>query len=397
MFRPGTATGDDALQAATSRMQTEQPNTTNVITKLGAATIRVTLPEPLVIGATSITFREYALVSVTDDRGEIGRSFTLTRGGPVAAIVRDQIAPLATGASSGEPKELFARLQRANLASFATGVGLRALSLVDLAIWDLLGRRENTSIAELLGSRAPATMPVTAIVGYPPTLRGAGVAAQVRSLYARGWRRFKLPIAASASLSYERLRAAHDAAPGCWLGLDAGWSFDTPALALAFLEGLPVELGWFEDIFPPGDIDSLVALRRQSSVPIAMGDDQGGSYFPDALINANAVDVVRIDLTTMGGISGCTRVIERCVQAGVAFAPHMSGHLHAAVLAALGHDVPIEWGFPGSGVDPFEDSLSQPTVADGRMQPFAPAPGLDLQPNLGWLAEQTVDDPDNTL
>ena len=75
----------------------------------------------------------------------------------------------------------------------------------------------------------------------------------------------------------------------------------------------------------------------------------------------------------------------------------MFGHVHSRVFAALGHDVPIEWGVPGSGVDQFADSLPQPVVRDGLMEPLADEPGLGPQANPAWIAEQIVDDPDGVV
>ena len=57
----------------------------------------------------------------------------------------------------------------------------------------------------------------------------------------------------------------------------------------------------------PGDAGKLRQLRERTDVPIAQGDEQGGSYYPEALILAEAVDVVRLDLTCMGGITAGRR------------------------------------------------------------------------------------------
>jgi hypothetical protein len=52
---------------------------------------------------------------------------------------------------------------------------------------------------------------------------------------------------------------------------------------------------------------------------------------------------------------------------------------------------------PGSGVDQFADSLAQPVVRDGLMEPLADEPGLGPQANPAWIAEQIVDDPDGMV
>ena len=55
--------------------------------------------------------------------------------------------------------------------------------------------------------------------------------------------------------------------------------------------------GWLEDPVAPHRVELLAELRRRVEVDVAMGDEQGGPGFPDALLLADAVDVVRLDAT----------------------------------------------------------------------------------------------------
>jgi L-alanine-DL-glutamate epimerase-like enolase superfamily enzyme len=280
------------------------------------------------------------------------------------------------------------------------GIGLRALSIVDLAVHDLLAKSAGLTMARYLGG-APRRLPATAIIGYPPaSMPPDAVAEQVRALRRAGWRRFKLPIALPLEYGRDRLLAAREAAgEDAWLGLDAAWVFRSVDAAVAFLAGVrEAELAWFEDVFPPGDAEIVAALRgRSGGTPIAMGDEQGGSYYPEALLLRDAVDVVRIDLTCMGGITRARPLIAACERASTAFAPHMFAHVHSQVFGGLGHDVPIEWGVPGTGVDQFADSLAQPVVRDGRMDPLPEAPGFGPLYNAPWIAQQSVEDDDGLL
>ena len=153
---------------------------------------------------------------------------------------------------------------RRSLASHCAGIGLRALSLVDLAAWDLAARMADRSIAEFLGG-VGAPMPATAIIGYPPANIGPKeTGRQVAELSAAGWRRFKAPVGATPELSAARLRAARAAAPEGWLGCDAAWIFDEVAPAADFAGSIgDVRLGWLEDIFPPGNAQQLAELRKR--------------------------------------------------------------------------------------------------------------------------------------
>jgi L-alanine-DL-glutamate epimerase-like enolase superfamily enzyme len=255
-------------------------------------------------------------------------------------------------------------------------------------------------IAKFLGGRNQP-MPVTAIIGFPPSEVGPGeIATQTKDLYRAGWRRFKTPMASSHELTGARLRASRAAAPDAWLGLDGVWTFDDAGTAARFVNALDdVRLGWFEDVFPPGNAARVRALKELTTTPIAMGDDQGGAYFPEALIALRAVDVVRVDLTTMGGITFGRSVIQSILDAGLAVSAHMFPHIHSQVFAGLGHtDVPIEWGVPGTGVHPMDDPLRQPTLLPGGlMAPLPEEPGFGPLVSIPWIKEQRYDDPDRVL
>ncbi len=370
--------------------------TSPTISAIDVMTIQAQLPAPVIFGEWIMHTREFALVRVRTDAGVDGYSYTLTRDGAVAEQIRKTISRVYVGTAVADRERTLTIAWRRSLASHAAGIGLRALSIVDLACWDAAAKLADRSIADLLGGRN-APMPATAIIGYPPgTMGPEETGAQTAQLYAAGWRRFKAPIAATPERSAGRLRAARAAAPDAWLGMDAAWVYEDVETAAAFIQSIPdVDLGWFEDVFPPGDAAILRRLRDRINVPIAMGDEQGGSYYPEALIATGGVDVIRIDFTCMGGITRGRRVIDQVLAAGLAFAPHMFPHVHSQVLAGLGHlDVPIEWGIPFTGVHPMDDPLPQPTILPGgRMAPLPEAPGFGHLVDADWARAQPHDDP----
>jgi len=370
------------------------------IESVSAMTIQARLPAPVIFGEWIMRTREFVLVRVRSTDGAVGHAYTLTRDGAVAEQIRKTIAAIYVGSAADAWERTFTIAWRRSLASHAAGIGLRALSTVDLACWDLAARRADRSIAGLLGGRNEA-MPATAIIGYPPgTMGPEETGAQTAALFAAGWRRFKAPIAATPERTAARLRAARAAAPDAWLGMDAAWVYDDVDSAASFIESIPdVGLGWFEDVFPPGDAGALRQLRDRVDVPIAQGDEQGGIYYPEALILAEAVDVVRVDLTCMGGITRGRALIRQILDAGLRFAPHMFPHVHSQVLAGLGYTgVPIEWGIPGTGVHPMDDPLPQPTIIDGGlMAPLPESPGFGHMVEPAWIRAQPHDDPEGIL
>lgn len=367
----------------------------STISAVQTARVRAELPATVTFGDWVMTHREYVVVKVTLDNGIEGWSFTLTRDGAVDAQIERFIAPIYQGTQARDRERTYLVAKRRSPPSQSSGIGLRALSLVDLAVWDAAARESELSIPDLLqGPRVD--MPATLIAGYPPAIMGAAeVFEQVASFYALGWRRFKTSVGVSYEQSVARLRAARSAAPDAWLGCDGAWTFTEVEAAAEFVNSIcDVNLGWFEDVFAPGDAHTVAQLRGSTSTPIAMGDEQGGAYYPEALLDADAVDVIRIDLTCMGGISGSRGVIDACMAKGVKVAPHMYGHVHSRVLPAWGLIAPIEWGAQWSGVDPYADSLEQPELnSDGSMRPLTEAAGFGELVNREWIATQDHYDP----
>ena len=370
------------------------------VADVSVATIQGQLPAPVVFGDWVMNHREFVVVRMRTESGHEGWAFTLTRDGAVAEQIRKTIAKTYLGTAIEDREKTFAVAKGRSYASHSNGVGLRALSMADLAAWDIAAKMADKPIAEFLGGAAKP-MPATAIVGYPPAqMPPAKLGEQVSGLYKEGWRRFKAPIAATLELSEGRLRAVRKAAPDAWIGCDFAWTFSTVHQAAAFAERLAdLNMGCIEDIFPPGNAQKLAQLRRRAPMPIWQGDEQGGSYYPEALIMAGSVDRVRIDLTCMGGITGGRAIVEECLAGGVDFGPHMFAHVHSQVFSGWGfEDKPVEWGVPWTGVDPYADSLVQPGIIDGGfMKPLPRKPGFGDLLNREWALSQPHQDPDHIL
>ena len=369
------------------------------IVRVRAVTILHTLEVPVVFGTWVMRHREFCLVRVDAESGLSGFAYCLTRDGPVAAIVDRTIAPQYLGQDVGDPEASFFKALWANNSVHAAGVGMRALSVVDIAAWDLAAKASGRSITAYLGGER-RRMPVAGVVGYPPSISPAATVDQIRELWDRGWRRFKLPIGLTREGSIARLRAAREAYPEAWLGIDANFLHKSAADAIEFgrrLDGLGI--GWFEDMVPPGDADMVRQIREGISTPIAMGDEQGGSYHPQALLKFDAVDFNRLDATTNGGITRLRGILRQVQEHGNGITTHMYPHIHSQVLGALGYtDAPIEWGVPGTGVHPMDDPLVQPVVRDGLMDPLPDLPGFGVLVDLPWIARQeAVIDPDQLL
>lgn len=363
------------------------------INQIRAVTINHILPVPIIYGNWIMDHREFALIRVDLEDGTAGFAYGLTRDGPISAIVHRSIAPCYVGKDLDDPKGLFYSALWTNHAVHAAGIGMRALSLVDIACWDAFARYQKKSFPQLLGGKL-SVLPATAIVGYPPTMQPEELSEQIQNLKSLGWNRFKIPISPDLELSERRLRAAREVAPNDWIGFDINMVLRSSDAVLEFENKIrDLKLGWIEDVVPPGDAGMVASVRESSETPVAMGDEQGGSYHPEALLSANAVDFIRLDATTNGGVTGLQKALERARSANVKVTPHMFPHIHSRLLPIFGfHDAPIEWGVAGTGVHPMDDGLEQPTIENGYMKPLKESIGLGAIVDYEWIQSQAVTD-----
>ena len=152
------------------------------IKDVSVATIRGQLPAPVIFGDWVMKEREFAAVRITTDKGLEGWAFTLTRDGACAEQIRKAIAPVYVGTDIADREKTFKVARGRTYGSHSAGIGLRALSLMDLACWDIAAKLVDKPIAEFLGGKAKP-MPATAIIGYPPALMPPQkVGEQVREL-----------------------------------------------------------------------------------------------------------------------------------------------------------------------------------------------------------------------
>src|SRR5258708_5755780 len=143
-----------------------------IVTGVRVITCDVPLPRPIVMGDLRFESREYVVVAVETDAGVTGIGFGMTRNSPVGAIVGRSVAPLLLGEDPLMVEALWERIYYRNLTIGGRGIFMRALSAVDIALWDIKGQVAGLPIWQLLGGTRPRA-PISIAAGYPPAGRDA--------------------------------------------------------------------------------------------------------------------------------------------------------------------------------------------------------------------------------
>ena len=137
------------------------------IVRVECRTILVPLSRPIHLGSTRIDAREFALVELETVSGERGFALGLTRGAPLARMIHQVFAPLLAGRSTNELERILFEFWEMGRWFGRRGLAARAVSLIDIALWDLRGHQERVPLFRLLGGHR-RSFPVVVPVGYRP-------------------------------------------------------------------------------------------------------------------------------------------------------------------------------------------------------------------------------------
>ncbi len=322
--------------------------------------------------------RKQIVVRVRTDAGLVGLGEAFAYGAPLAVcnVIAESLAPMLIGQDPARIEALVDLMHRGTMIYGRRGLGMFAISGVEIALWDLLGKARGAPVYELLGGATRPRLPV-----YASLLRYDSpdeVAQACRQYAAQGFTRLKIHQTDVASV-----RAAREAVgDGVELMLDTNCPW-TPDEAIAMARALePYRLFWLEEpVWPPEDYRGLARVCRATATPIASGENESTLYGFREIIDGGAADILQPSITKVGGISEFKKIATLAQAANLPVAPHsfyfgpgLAATLHVA--ATFGGAMPVE--FPtGEYETPF---LAHPLVArDGWMEvPSGPGLGVEI-------------------
>lgn len=356
--------------------------------RVGTATLA--LPAPIRLGPMEITEREYAAVEVETEDGLVGKAYCLTRNAPVAACVERLVAPVVAGREA-DPERLWEECSRATVAIGRTGLVVRAIGLVDIALWDIAAQSAGVPLWRHLGGTDPAA-PALMVAAYPLADRSPESLAEDVIRYGEaGYTLLKVARDPDRARMRRLLETAAAGLPGtARLVVDAGYGWRSSTEALAELPDWgDTPLAWLEDPLVPEDAEGCAAIRREGGHPVGVGDEVTHIATFRTLLDAEALDVLRLDVAALGGITPGRRVQELAAERGVPVSLHIYPEV-SVHLAPLQAGTIVETFDPevpgGNPLDPAHMLCSGgPAFQDGT----AVAPGASgLGFELDWARFQ---------
>lgn len=322
-------------------------------------------------------------VRVLSDDGAIGLGETYFGAAAVEAHVHDALAHVLLGADP-DPVRRHHRAMTGYVARSGTGAEARAIAAADIALWDLLGRRQGRSIAQLLGGPVRERIPVYNTCAGPEYLRRTGdqhtsnwdlaagryedleasltdMGGLAAELLASGIRGMKVwpfdPIAERTNgyaISDSELagviellggvRSATGDAMSLMVELHGLWA---PPMARRIADALePLRPTWIEDPVRAEDASAMAAVTGRSPVPVAAGETLGSAREHRDLVERGGVDVLIADVGWARGITEVLGTAAMTRDAGIALAFHdCTGPVSLAVaiqLATVFDHVPVQ-------------------------------------------------------
>ncbi len=325
------------------------------------------------------------VVEVEADDGTIG--FAVTTGGePAAFIVERHLARFLEGRDPATIEKMWDQMYFATQFYGRKGLVVNAISGVDLALWDLLGKLRREPVYQLLGGAVRDELVFYATGARPDLARQMG--------FIGG----KLPLHHGPAEGEEGLKRNLDAlgemrnrvGPDFWLMLDCWMSLDLPYAVRLSHGAREYGLKWIEEALSPDDYWGYAELKR--SIPAGMlvttGEHEATRWGFRMLLEMECCDIIQPDVGWCGGITELLKIAALADSRGVAVVPHGSS-VYSYHFVITRHNSPfaefLMMAPEADHVVPMfhPQLLGEPVPVNGRLKlPDTPGFGVELNRSL---------------
>ncbi len=298
------------------------------ITDVKTIRLRSTIPaEGQVFSRSGVrNSRSTTLVQIETDEGITGWGSCSGNGELIQLIVGKILKPLLFGMNPTAIDDVWDRVYvRGGHKEFGTrGIGVVALSGVDIALWDILGKVRSQPIYQLLGGKCRETIPVYATALYPE--EPSKVAARARGFAEQGFHGVKIKVGFDLAQDIKIVRAVRkELGRDFRVMTDANQGY-TKTVALKAAEAFS-ECGvfWLEEPLFVEDIEGHAELRKKGRVPIAVGENLHTYHAFENFVVRGAVDFLQPDVARAGGITEIRKIATLATKHGIALSFHTWG------------------------------------------------------------------------
>ncbi len=278
--------------------------------------------------------RNSMLVRLTGDNGLTGWGECGQYGPaePVASCLADVLAPRILGREV-EPTRLWEELYAATRDFGQKGAYIEAMSGIDIALWDLLGRELQSPVWKLLGGAFRTSVEAYATGCYYRgedhlDYRGSlpALASEARSYIEAGFRMLKIKVGLlRIEQDIERVAAIREAVGDATLLVDCNHAYNASQAVRMARALARFDVRWLEEPVPPEDRSGYREVRRAQAVPVAGGECEYTRYGFRDLLAEGCVDIAQPDVCVGGGLSEFLKIHALASSFGVPVIPHVWG------------------------------------------------------------------------
>jgi len=256
-------------------------------------------------------------ISTDEDLKGIGEAWWGLSVKLVESVINEALAPLLLGEDSNRIEYLWQKMYKHGYRYGTEGIYMCGLSGIDLALWDLLGKRLQVPVADLLGGTVRNNL--KAYASLPPLRQQDLLVNEVRRAVDAGFAGVKLH-----EVDVKLVKAAREAVSENFplmLDVNGHW---TPLQAEE--NGKQLEaygLTWLEEpIWPMQDHQAMMRLRQRVNLKLAAGENEYSLKAFDGLMQSKAVDFVQPEITKIGGLSAARKISALSDLHNIAICPH---------------------------------------------------------------------------
>ncbi len=341
----------------------------------------------------SFRFYGWLIVEVFTDSGHVGIGNAALAPRVTKQVIDLYLKPLLLGKDPFDSEFLWQHMYRQTMAFGRKGIAMVAISAVDIALWDVMGKAAKQPVFKLLGGRTKPKIPVYASRLYSQPLEE--LAAEAQRYLDEGYRAMKLrfgwgPVDGAEGMcrNEELVRTVRDVVgDGVDVMADAymGWTLDYARRMIPRLERY--NLRWLEEPVIPDDIGGYAALKTMGRIPIAGGEHEFTSYGFRDMLEARAVDYIQFDTNRVGGITQARKVQAMAEAFSVPVVPH-AGQMHNFHVVMASLNSPMAEFFPIVDVEIGNELFWY--IFDGEPKPEAGY--IDLRDDVPGLGVSVKED-----
>jgi len=284
----------------------------------------------------------YAFVHVFTDEGVIGIS--PCQGSKLnKVLIEDMLVSQIVNEDPFNVERIWEKMFWYTLQVGRKGAPIIAMSAIDIAIWDIIGKALNTPVHKLLGGHREIVPCYGSGINLNYSLHE--LVEEMTSYVEQGFKMVKMKMGKQdPDEDLQRVKAVRDAiGSSVDLAVDVnnGWSLNNALRMTKKLERY--DIYWLEEPILADDIEGLAKLASDTSIPITVDENHYTKYGFRELIEKGAVEIVQADIGKCGGVTEFKKIAGMSEAWGLPVCPHHTEYVDIPLVAAIPNGLFVEY------------------------------------------------------